>query len=131
MPTVTKRELVIELSNRTGFTQTQVFEVFQASLDLITQELAKGNEVTLRRFGTFEVRVSKPKIGRNPNQPGSEMKISRWKNPACGIAAFNSASGGPWTNKSSCQAINSSSFAATCRSTCVRFVTRAGWYYSE
>lgn len=75
MPTITKRELVIELSNRCGMTQTQVFEVFQASLDLITEELAKGNEVTLRRFGTFEVRVSKPKIGRNPNKPGSDMPI--------------------------------------------------------
>lgn len=75
MPTVTKRELVIELSNRCGLTQTQVFGVLQAALDLITEELAKGNEVTLRRFGTFEVRVSKPKIGRNPNKPGSDMQI--------------------------------------------------------
>lgn len=83
MPTVTKRELVIELSNRCGLTQTQVFEVFQASLDLITEELAKGNEVTLRRFGTFEVRVSKPKIGRNPNQPGSDMRI-----PARAVVKF-------------------------------------------
>jgi len=31
--------------------------------------------VTLRRFGTFEVRVSKAKVGRNPNKPGSEMRI--------------------------------------------------------
>jgi len=75
MATVTKRELVIELSNRCGLTQTEVFRVFQASLDLITEELAKGNEVTLRRFGTFEVRVTKPKVGRNPNQPGSDMQI--------------------------------------------------------
>ena len=83
MATVTKRELVIELSNRCGLTQTQVFEVFQASLDLITEELAKGNEVTLRRFGTFEVRVTKPKVGRNPNQPGSDMQI-----PARAVVKF-------------------------------------------
>lgn len=83
MPTVTKRELVIELSNRCGLTQAQVLDVFQASLDLITEELAKGNEVTLRRFGTFEVRVSKPKIGRNPNRPGSDMQI-----PARAVVKF-------------------------------------------
>lgn len=75
MATVTKRELVIELSNRSGLTQMQAFDLFQAALDLITEELGKGNEVTLRRFGTFEVRVTKPKIGRNPNKPGSEMRI--------------------------------------------------------
>jgi len=75
MATVTKRELVVELSNRSGLTQTQVFDLFQSALELITEELSKGNEVTLRRFGTFEVRVSKPKIGRNPNKPGSDMRI--------------------------------------------------------
>jgi len=75
MATVTKRDLVIELSNRTGITQSQAFDLLQKSLDLITEELAKGNEVTLRRFGTFEVRVTKPKIGRNPNKPGSDMQI--------------------------------------------------------
>lgn len=75
MATVTKRDLVVELSNRTGITQSQAFELFQKSLELITEELAKGNEVTLRRFGTFEVRVTKAKIGRNPNKPGSDMQI--------------------------------------------------------
>ena len=75
MHTITKRDLVVELSNRTGTTQSQAFDLLQHALDLITEELAKGNEVTLRRFGTFEVRLSKPKIGRNPNKAGSEMQI--------------------------------------------------------
>lgn len=75
MTTVTKRDLVVELSNRTGITQSQAFDLLQNALDLITEELSRGNEVTLRRFGTFEVRVSKAKVGRNPNKPGSEMRI--------------------------------------------------------
>lgn len=83
MATVTKRELVVELSNRTGLTQSQTFDLFQHMLDMITEELAKGNEVTLRRFGTFEVRVTKPKIGRNPNKPGSDMQI-----PARAVVRF-------------------------------------------
>ena len=81
--TITKRDLVIELSNRTGQTQSHVFDIFQAALDLMTEELTKGNEITLRRFGTFEVRVTKPKIGRNPNKPGSEMQI-----PARAVVKF-------------------------------------------
>lgn len=75
MSTVTKRDIIVELSNRTGLTQTQAFDFFQKAVDLIAEELGKGNEVTLRRFGTFEVRLSKVKIGRNPNKPGSEMQI--------------------------------------------------------
>ncbi len=81
--TITKRDLVIELANRSGLTQAQAFDLFQAALDLITEELGKGNEVTLRRFGTFEVRISKPKVGRNPKKPGSEMRI-----PARAIVRF-------------------------------------------
>jgi len=73
--TITKRDLVIELANRSGLTQSQAFDLFQAALNLITEELGKGNEVTLRRFGTFEVRMTKPKVGRNPNKPGSDMRI--------------------------------------------------------
>lgn len=75
MNTITKRDLVVELSNRTGLTQSQAFDLLQQMLDLITEELAQGNEVTLRRFGTFEVRVAKSKVGRNPNKPGSDMRI--------------------------------------------------------
>ncbi len=75
MATITKRDLVVEISNRTGMTQSQVFDVIQVILDVVTEELSKGNEVTLRRFGSFETRITKPKIGRNPNKPGSEIKI--------------------------------------------------------
>lgn len=75
MPTVTKRELIAELSNRTGLTQNEAFDFFQKAVDLLADELGKGNEVTLRKFGTFEVKLSKVKIGRNPNKPGSEMRI--------------------------------------------------------
>lgn len=83
MPNITKRDLVMELSNRTGQTQVQVFEFLQITLDLITEQLANGNDVTLRRFGTFEVRVTKPRIGRNPNIQGSEMEI-----PARSVVKF-------------------------------------------
>ncbi len=81
--TITKRDLVIELANRSGLTQAQAFDLFQAALDLITEELGRGNEVTLRRFGTFEVRMTKPKVGRNPKKPGSEMRI-----PARAVVRF-------------------------------------------
>jgi len=37
--------------------------------------LGAGDTVELRNFGVFEVRLTKPRVGRNPNRPGSEFKI--------------------------------------------------------
>ena len=46
-------------------------------------ELAKGDEVALRKFGTFEVRVTPPKIGRNPRDAEKDIPI-----PARAIVRF-------------------------------------------
>ena len=75
MANLTKRDLVVKISNETGLVQHQVFEVIQRVLDLITESLAKGVDVELRNFGVFEVRLSKPRVGRNPNIPGSNFAI--------------------------------------------------------
>ena len=75
MATITKRDLVVKLSNDTGMTQQQVFNVVQGLLDTVTGHLADGDEVVLRNFGAFQVRKTKAKIGRNPNQPGTDVVI--------------------------------------------------------
>ena len=68
MATVTKRDLVVKVSNETGLTQQQVFNVIQKTLDEMTTSLSEGNEVVLRNFGAFQVR-------RNPNKPGTDVII--------------------------------------------------------
>ena len=75
MGTLTKRELVVKISNETGLVQHQVFEVVQRTLDHITDALAQGDTVELRNFGILEVKLTKPRVGRNPNQPGSSFVI--------------------------------------------------------
>ncbi|MBK1834869.1 HU family DNA-binding protein [Roseibacillus ishigakijimensis] len=75
MPTVTKRDLVNRISNLTGLTQQQVFEVVQTTLDEITSDLSKGDTVVMRNFGTFEVKVTKAKVGRNPKDPAKDVPI--------------------------------------------------------
>lgn len=75
MGTLTKRELVVEIANETGLVQHQVFEVVQRTLDHITDALARGDTVELRNFGVLEVRLTKPRVGRNPNEPGSRYAI--------------------------------------------------------
>jgi nucleoid DNA-binding protein len=75
MPNLTKRDLVVKISNETGMVQHQVFEVIQKTLDQITTALSKGQDVELRNFGVFQVRLSKARVGRNPNIPGSNFAI--------------------------------------------------------
>ena len=73
--TLTKRDLIIRISNETGLIQMQVFDLVQKTLDHITEALARGNKVELRNFGVFEVVVRKARVGRNPKNPTVEVPI--------------------------------------------------------
>src|SRR6266536_6378263 len=75
MAKLTKRDIVVAISNQTGMVQHQVFEVVQRTLDKITDSLANNIPVELRNFGVFLPRLTRPRIGRNPNQPGSSFVI--------------------------------------------------------
>ena len=63
------------ISNQTGMVQHDVFEVVQRTLDHITNSLANNVAVELRNFGVFQPRLTKPRVGRNPNEPGSSFVI--------------------------------------------------------
>ena len=73
--TLTKRDLVMRISEETGLIQSQVFEVVQKTLNYITESLAKGDKVELRNFGVFDVKIRKARVGRNPNQPAKDVPI--------------------------------------------------------
>ena len=75
METVTKRDIVTKPSNKTGLNPAEVLNVLETLLDTVTGELAKGNAVVMRNFGSFQVREMKGKVGRNPKNPGQDMKI--------------------------------------------------------
>jgi nucleoid DNA-binding protein len=73
--TLTKRDLVVRISNDTSLVQQQVFDVVQKTLDYIAEALSKGDKVELRNFGVFEVKVRKARVGRNPNSPETDVAI--------------------------------------------------------
>ncbi len=88
MPTITKRELVMKVTDRLGLnginiTQQNVHKVVQSVIGEITESLAQGDNVVLRKFGTFEVREMKEKIGRNPKDPSRDVII-----PARAVVRF-------------------------------------------
>ena len=72
---MTKRDLVVQISNETNLTQQDVMLVVQKTLDHIREAVSSGKTVELRNFGVFEVKVRKARIGRNPNSPQTDVKI--------------------------------------------------------
>ena len=76
---LTKRDLVMRISDETGLVQADVYNVIQKTLDYIVESLAQGVNVEFRNFGVFEVQTRKPRIGRNPNKPENVVTIPERK----------------------------------------------------
>jgi integration host factor subunit beta len=72
---LTKREIVLEIYEKTGFPQKQIQDTVQMTLDIVMEALATGRNVELRNFGVLEVQVRKARVGRNPNKPETEVVI--------------------------------------------------------
>jgi nucleoid DNA-binding protein len=72
---LTKRDIVLDIYNKTGIAQKDVRVAVQKTLDAIAEALLRGDNVELRNFGVFEVQMRKSRIGRNPNQPEKDVVI--------------------------------------------------------
>lgn len=73
---LTKREIVFEIYDRTGFGQDEVKQTVEMALDIIQDALASGRNVELRNFGVLDVQMRKARIGRNPNKPETDVVIA-------------------------------------------------------
>ena len=72
---LTKRDIVLDIYDKTDFPQKDVRATVQLTLDAISAALSEGRNVELRNFGVFEVQVRKSRIGRNPNKPETDVLI--------------------------------------------------------
>ena len=54
--TVTKKELVSRIADRTGQTKVVTKDIIQMFLDEIISELGRGNRLEFREFGVFEIK---------------------------------------------------------------------------
>ncbi len=69
-----KADLVERVADVTGFTKVKSKEIVEAILDEIFNALVRGERVSIRKFGTFEVVVSHRTKGRNL-QTGEEIEV--------------------------------------------------------
>ncbi|MBM4142501.1 MAG: integration host factor subunit beta [Lentisphaerae bacterium] len=72
---MTKRELVLRITEETGIPQQDVYAVIQKTLDYITEALVAGDHIEFRDFGVFEIHKRRPRIGRNPKKPDQVVRI--------------------------------------------------------
>ena len=66
MPTVSKKELVDRIANKSNAKRTAVKEIIQQFLDEIVEELSKNNRIEFRDFGVFEVKERAARTAQNP-----------------------------------------------------------------
>ena len=77
-----KTELVAAIAEKTELTKKDSEKAVKAFIDVVTEELKKGEKVQLVGFGTFEVAKRNARTGKNP-QTGKAIKI-----PACKAPKF-------------------------------------------
>jgi len=66
MHTVTKKELVDRIADRTDVTRVVVKKIIQNFLDEMIEELGRGNRLEFRDFGVFETRQRAARMAQNP-----------------------------------------------------------------
>ena len=73
MQNVNKDTLIGSLVEKTELSKKDVESVLDAVIDTVTEELKKGNKVTLTGFGTFKVSKRAAREGINPQTKAKIM----------------------------------------------------------
>ena len=76
-----KTELVEQLSLKAGVSKKDAEKVLNAFVETMGEALANGAKISLKGFGTFEVRERGERVGHNP-KTGETMTIAASKAPA-------------------------------------------------
>ena len=86
---MTKKDIVLKITDKTGIKQVDVKTIVQNTFDVIVESLTRNEKVELRNFGVFKIKERKARFGRNPRtgesvpvpprkvvvfKPGLEMK---------------------------------------------------------
>lgn len=70
-----KSELIDYVAKGTGATKADVSVGIDKVFEAISNITGQGDRVTIKGFGSFEMKTSKPKTGRNP-QTGEAIQIA-------------------------------------------------------
>ena len=82
MRTITKKELVNRIAEKTTVTKVVAKDIIQSFLNSIIEELAAGNRLEFREFGVFETKERAARLAQNPRT------LEKVKVPAKRIVKF-------------------------------------------
>ena len=74
---MTKKDIVLKITDETGIKQVDVKRVVQKTFDTIVESLMRNEKVELRNFGVFKIKERRPRFGRNPRTGASVAVPSR------------------------------------------------------
>jgi len=75
-----KSELVAAVAEKAGLKRKDAAAAVDAVVDVITEKLGQGEEVSVIGFGTFAVKSRAERVGRNP-RTGESITIAAAKTP--------------------------------------------------
>jgi len=78
-----RQELINTLAKKLDFSKRLTSEVLSGLVAVISEELKKGNDVTVTGFGTFRVSKRAARDGVSPRDPKQKIRI-----PALNVPAF-------------------------------------------
>ena len=76
-----KAELIAAMAEKAELSKKDSEKALKAFIDVVTDELVKGEKIQLVGFGTFEVRNREARTGKNP-RTGEAIQIAASKVPA-------------------------------------------------
>jgi DNA-binding protein HU-beta len=82
---MTKSQLIEQLAKAGGVTKKQAQAIMEGLVDTIVKSVKKGDPVKIQDLGTFKLRQTKARMGRNP-QTGEPVKIPARKKAAFTVA---------------------------------------------
>ncbi len=78
---MTKADIVSEIAKTTGIDKANVLAVVERFMEVVKDSLANGENVYLRGFGSFIIKVRSQKVARNISQ-NTSITIPEHKIPA-------------------------------------------------
>ena len=74
---LTKQEIVNSIYMQIGYSKKIAENLLEDFFDIIFQNLKENKKVKIAKFGTFEIRFKKSRIGRNPKTKENKIISER------------------------------------------------------
>tara|TARA_B100001758_G_scaffold97524_1_gene83358 strand:+ start:178 stop:483 length:306 start_codon:yes stop_codon:yes gene_type:complete len=74
---LTKQEIVNSIYMQIGYSKNVAENLLEDFFDIIFKNLKKNKKIKIAKFGTFELRLKKSRVGRNPKTKESKIISER------------------------------------------------------